>query len=46
MQSDYLIVQILNPFKIHMFSSAGKEDGDRHVMCSNDQAEPRAKISR
>ena len=46
MQSDYLIVQILNPFKTHMCSSAGKENGDRHVRCSNDQAEPRAKISR
>jgi hypothetical protein len=46
MQSDYLIVQILNPFKTHMCSSAGKEDGDRHVMWSNDQAEAGARISK
>ena len=30
----------------HVCSSAGTEDGDRHVMWSNDQAEARAKISR
>ena len=30
----------------HMCSSADKEDGDRHVMWSNDQAEAGAKISK
>ena len=30
----------------HMCSSADKEDGDKHVMWSNDQAEAGAKISK
>ena len=34
------------PASRHMCSSADKEDGDRHVMWSNVQAEAGAKISK
>ena len=36
----------LHPASRHMCSSADKEDGKRHVMWSNDQAEAGAKVSK
>ena len=39
-------ISFLYPASRHMCSSADKEDGDRHVMWSNDQAEAGAKISK